>query len=503
MSLELLNSVFSELFTVEVMLVLFLGVVGGIFIGALPGLSTLMAVALLIPVTFSMDPIPGLIMLTAVYTSSMFGGSIVAILLHTPGTPSSAATSLDGYPMTLKGQGAKAIGISAISSMLGGFFSAIVLLFLAPPLAGVSIMFSAPEYFLIAIFGLTIIGSLSAQSMVKGLMAGVFGLFIGTIGVDIFTGYNRFTFGFAELQGGLPLIPAMVGLFSISQVLIQIESIGKEQVKQKIAKVKGKVLPTFSELKKLLPNITRSSFIGTFVGILPGAGGDIASWVSYNEARRFSKNKDTFGKGNIEGVAAAETANNSVTGGSLIPTLTLGVPGSATTAVVLGGFMIHGLNPGNELFTTQANISYSIIFGFMLANILMGVFGLLGARYFAKVGDISFTFVAPVVVGLSVVGAYAVNNSMFDIWVMLIFGVIGYLSRKVGFHPAPIILGLILGPIAESGFRQSLTMSQGNLLSFYFSRPISVTIMVLIVGALLSPLIIKWMKNKYNKIEKD
>ncbi|WP_134700794.1 tripartite tricarboxylate transporter permease [Ammoniphilus sp. YIM 78166] len=496
MSPDIVSQIIHHLFSIQTMVALVVGVVGGILVGSLPGLSATMAIALLIPITFGMDPVAGLTMLTAIYTAAMYGGSISAILIHTPGTPASAATSLDGYQMTLKGQGAKAIGISTISSMIGGMLSALALLFLAPPLSKVSLMFSAPEYFLIAIFGLTIIGSLASKSMVKGLTAGVIGLLIGAIGVDILTGYPRFTFGFPALETGVSLVPAMIGLFSLSQVMIQAENRGKNQGKKKALNIEGKVLPTWAEFKGIFATIIRSSGIGTFVGMLPGAGADIGSWVSYNEAKRFSKHKEKFGKGHIEGVAAPEAANNAVSGGALIPLLTLGIPGSAATAVLLGGLMIQGLIPGRELFTTHADITYSVIFGFIIANILMGIVGLLGAKYFVKVSVVSDAILAPIIITLCVVGSYAINNNVFDIWVMIIFGFIGYFIRKTGFHPAPIILGMVLGPIAERGFRQSVLMAKGDLLGFYFSRPITVVLMILVLIALFSPMIMNWWVKK-------
>ncbi|WP_102344768.1 tripartite tricarboxylate transporter permease [Bacillus sp. Marseille-P3661] len=496
MEVGILSQVFSQLFTIQTLFALVLGVIGGIIIGSLPGLSATMAIALLIPITFGMDPVSGLTLLTAIYTSAIYGGSISAILIHTPGTPSSAATSLDGYKMTLNGQGAKALGISAISSTIGGFISAVALLFLAPPLSKISLMFSSPEYFLIAIFGLTIIASVAADSLAKGLIGGIFGLLIGTVGIDLLTGYPRFTFGFTSLESGVSIIPAMIGLFSLSQVMIQTEKRKKKATHKKMGAVKGRTLPTLKEFKQIFATIIGSSGIGTFVGMLPGAGGDIAAWVSYNEAKRFSKNKDKFGKGHIEGVAAPEAANNAVTGGSLIPLLTLGIPGNVPTAVLLGGLMVQGLVPGRELFTTHASITYSIIFGFIIANILMGIIGILGAKYFVKVSGVSERILAPIIIGFCVVGSYAISNNMFDVWIMVVFGLIGYIIRKTGFHPAPIILGIILGPIAESGFRQSLVMAKGDILSYYFSRPISVVLIILVVLAIVSPMFIKWIQKK-------
>lgn len=499
MNYDLLIEVATNLLTLEVLAALVLGVAGGILIGSLPGLSSTMGVALLIPVTFGMNPIPGLVMLTAIYTSAMYGGSISSILIHTPGTPAAAATAIDGYKLTQKGMGGKAIGVATVSSMIGGTISAIALLFLAPPLAKISLAFSAPEYFLIAIFGLTIIGSLASKSMIKGLTSGVIGLIIGTVGIDILTGFPRFTFGVPFFQSGISLVPALIGLFSLSQVMIQAEK-SLQKKSKKAGKLEGKILPTMDEFKMISPTILRSSGIGIASGMLPGAGGDIGSWLGLNEAKRFSKNRAEIGTGHIEGVAAPEAANNAVTGGALIPLLTLGIPGSSTTAVLLGGLTMQGLVPGHALFTgSNANITYSIIIGFLIANILMGLIGLSAARIFIKASQAPMVILSPIIVILCVVGSYAINNNFWDVWVMLAFGLIGYFGRKTGFHPAPVIIGIILGPIAENGLRQSLVLSKGDILPYFFSRPLSITLMVLIVLALFSPLIAKLFKNRAYK----
>lgn len=501
MSFELLPQVLANLMTTEVIIAILVGTIGGIIVGALPGLSATMAVALLIPVTFGMSPIAGLTMLTAIYTSAVYGGSISAILLHTPGTPASAATAMDGYALTRQGKGLKALGVATIGSMIGGFISALLLLFLAPPLSKISLQFFAPEYFLIAIFGLTIIGSLAAGNMVKGLASGVFGLGLALVGLDILTGFPRFTFGNANLEAGISLVPALIGLFSLSQVLILIEE--KNKKKEKFTgELKGSVFPSWREFRQMTPTIGKSSIIGTLVGILPGAGGDIGSWVSYNEAKRSAKNKDEFGKGAINGVAASETANNAVTGGAMIPLLILGIPGSAATAVLLGGFIIQGLVPGRDLFTIHANITYSVIIGFVIANILMGIIGLVIAKYVINVTKISDGVIAPIIVVFSVVGSYAINNSIFDVYLMVAFGLLGYFMRKFDFPTAPVVLAIILGPMAENGFRQSLVLSQGDLLSYYLSRPISVILIVLTLLALLAPPIINAAK-KYRTKRRD
>lgn len=341
--------ILSNVFTFEVLFALTLGVIVAIIMGALPGLSASMAVALLIPVTFGMNPVAGLVMLTGVYTAAIYGGSITAILLHTPGTPSSAATAIDGYELAKKGEGFKAIGVATISSVIGGVISAIALIFLSPPLAQISLKFSSLEYFFLALFGLTIIGSLAGDSIAKGLMGGLFGLFIGTIGLDQMNGIPRFTFGFLPLESGISMVPAMIGMFSVSQVMIITEDIikGKSStVSNHENLLTGRFLPTWKEFKMLFPTIIKSSIIGVFIGILPGAGADIGSWVAYNEAKRSSKHPEKFGKGSMMGIAASESANNAVTGGAIIPLLTLGIPGSAVAAILLGGLMIQGLASG-------------------------------------------------------------------------------------------------------------------------------------------------------------
>ncbi|MCM3762295.1 tripartite tricarboxylate transporter permease [Alkalihalobacillus oceani] len=499
MSAEILIEVLGNMFLWETVVAIIIGVIGGMLVGSLPGLSATMAIALLIPLTFGMAPITGLVLLVSVYTAGVYGGSIAAILLQTPGTPSSAATAIDGYQLTLQGKGAKAIGIATISSVTGGVVGGIALLFLAPPLASFSLRFSAPEYFLIAIFGLTIVGGLAGKSMGKGIAAAGFGLVIGCIGVDMLTGYPRFTFGQASLEAGISLIPAMIGLFSISQVMMLAEERRKKKVKTTVAKISGEVLPTRKEFKSILKTLMRSSGIGVLVGILPGAGGDIGSWIGYNDAKRSSKNKEKFGKGALEGVAGPESANNAVVGGALIPTLTLGIPGSAATAILLGGLYMQGFIPGHELFTVHAVTTYSMIFGFIIATITVGIIGLLAAKYFAKVAKVSNGILAPIIVALSVIGSYAINNNIFDIWVMLAFGIIGYLMRKTGFHPAPVVLGMILGPIAEQGLRQSFMMTSESILTYYLSRPISVALIILTIATLFGPTVVKWVKIKRNK----
>lgn len=496
------TQVLSNLLSFESMIALIVGVVGGMIIGALPGLSGSMAIALLLPITFSMDPAAALIMLMAIYTSAMTGGSISAILLHTPGTPASAATVIEGYPLTKQGRGLEAVGMSMISSTFGGLFSAVALLAIAPPLARISLKFSEPEYFLIALFGLTIIGSLAGDSMVKGLLMGLLGLFFATVGLDGVSGMIRFTFGIDRLMSGIQMVPAMIGLFSISQVLVQFESysdINKSILEQNKSKLSGKFLPSLRELPRYLPIMLLSSIIGVIVGILPGAGGNIGSWVSYDQAKRLSKRKEEFGHGSLEGLCACETGNNAVTGGAFIPLLTLSIPGSPAAAIILGGLLIHGLVPGNRLFTQQATITYTILFGFLLANLAMGLFGLLIAKHVVKVTQVPNSVLAPIIIVLSIIGSYAINASMFDVYIALLFGFIGYLMHKFKFPPAPLILGLVLGLQAEGGLMRSIVMARGDVLGYYFSRPICIILMVMIILSIFAPFISSLISKFYHR----
>jgi len=502
-------AILGEVFQPDVMIALMLGLIVSIIMGALPGLSASMAVALLIPVTFGMSPVAGLVMLTGVYTGAVYGGSITAILLHTPGTPAAAATAIDGYELAKQGKGFKAIGVATICSVIGGAISALALMFLSPPLANIALKFGPLEYFFMALFGLTIIASLAGDSMAKGLMGGLFGLFLGIVGLDQMNGVPRFTFGMLALEGGISMVPAMIGMFSVSQVMIMTEEIRKGKAKlQENADnlLTGRFLPAWPEFKALIPTIVKSSIIGVFIGILPGAGADIGSWVAYNEAKRSSKHPEKFGKGAFEGIAASETANNAVTGGALIPLLTLGIPGSSVAAILLGGLMIQGMVPGYELFSVYAKTTYSIMFGYLLANILMGFVGYVISRQAVKLAKVPTTILAPIIVALSVVGSYSIQNSMFDVYIMGIFGLLAYFMRKAGFGTAPTILGVILASMLEANFRRTLILAKGNMLAYFFIRPISIVLALLVIGSLLLPIIVNKVKRKMNsdlKIEED
>lgn len=493
------QQVLTNLISIESLMALVLGVVGGMIIGALPGLNATMAISLLIPITYSMAPHAAFIMMMAVYTSAFYGGSLTAILIHTPGTPSSAATAGDGYALTKKGRGLEAMGMSTVASMFGGAVSGVALLTLAPLLGKISLMFSAPEYFLIVILGLSIIGGLGGGSMIKGFLMGCFGLFLGTIGTDGLTGQLRFTFGIDGLYAGISTVPALIGLFSISQALVLSEKYldFKNGIHRTLDdnSMKGKFLPSFKEMLRLGPNFIRSAIIGVVVGILPGAGGDIGAWFAYSQAKKASKHPEEFGDGSLEAICASETANNAVTGGSIIPLITLGIPGSTVAAVLLGALILHGLTPGQSMFTKNITTTYTIIIGFILANIMMGLIGIVICRQVVKITKVSDAILIPVIVVLSTIGSYSINNRFSDVYLMLIFGLIGYLCRKLDLPTAPIILGMLLEATGESGFKNAILMSKGQpVILYYLQRPASLVLLVLIFLTVVVPIISMAMK---------
>ena len=465
----------------------------GIAIGCLPGLSAAMGVALLLPMTFAMPAETGLIVLGGIYCGAIFGGSISAILIHTPGTPASAATAIEGYQLTLQGKAGKALAVSCYSSFWGGLLSCISLYFFAPLLAKLAMKFGSPEYFWLSIFGLTIIAGVSSDSMLKGLMSGAFGLLLSTIGMDPIEGAKRFMFGQSALYEGINTTCALIGLFSMSQVLILAEKKIKERAKA--AKFTDKLAITREEAKLLAPTILRSWIIGNLIGILPGAGASIACFMGYNTAHQFAKHPEQFGKGSIEGVAGSEAANNAVTGGSLIPMLTLGIPGESVTAVLMGGLIIQGLQPGPELFTRYAPMTYTFFAGFVLVQFLMLGIGLLGCRGFAQISRLSDAILIPSVTVLCVVGSFAIHKNFLDVVIMMIFGIIGYMVRKFGLNAAAIVLALILGPIGEKGLRRSLVLSGGNP-AILFSTPLCWVLIGLCVFGVLSPIFMSRMEKK-------
>lgn len=473
-----------------------LGTVVGITVGALPGFTPTMGIAVLIPITYTMNATSALVFLGAIYCGSMFGGSISAILINTPGTSAAAATAMDGYPMTAKGKAHQALVEASVASFWGGIVSVLALIFLAPPLAKFAFQFGPQEKFMMALFGLTIIASLSTKDVIKGLMMGCVGLVIACIGMDPIQGQPRFTFGSSYLMGGITMIPAVIGLFSVSQIFTTLKDPVQLADKGMIAQFKAAKIAV-TDLVRYPVTYLRSAIIGIVVGIIPGTGGDVASYVSHNMGKMFTKEED-FGSGAREGVACCEAANNAVTGGTLIPTLTLGVPGNATTAVLLSGLTIQGLTPGYGLFTSEKQITYPFICALFIANLLMLLIGMFGAKHFAKVTLTPKNILSAFVLSLSIMGTYAVRGNLKDVGVMLIFGVIGYLLKLYKFNVVPVVLGLILGPMAEAGLSQALLLNQNDLgvtLMSLFTRPICIVLMVLMAASVVTPFVME-RKNK-------
>jgi putative tricarboxylic transport membrane protein len=480
----------------RVLIILILGVAVGISIGALPGLTATMGVALILPMTFGMDPVVGILLLVGVYFGAIYGGSIAAILLNTPGTPSSAATALDGYPLAKKGQALKALTVSTVSSAIGGVLSVVILILVAPKLAQFALKFSAPESFALAIFGLSIISGIAGKYPIKGFIMGFLGLLIASIGMDPVGGFPRFNFGSTNLMGGVNFIVIMIGLFAASEAFQTIEDSFKSG---EVLKIKDKANLKWSEFKSLIVTILRSTGIGTFIGMIPGAGGDISCFVAYGEAKRFAKKDEKFGEGELKGVAASEAANNATTGGAMIPLLTLGIPGDAVTAVMLGALMVQGLQPGPLLFVENATLVYTLFIGMILANLLILIIGLPAIRLFVKVLSIPKIYIAAIILILCVVGSFALGNNMFDVWVMLIAGLIGYFLKKHDYPPSPLILALILGPMMESNLRRSLVLADGDW-TVFVTRPISAILIALAVLTLFNPLLQKYISKRKNDI---
>ena len=476
----------ASVFTDPYLLVLILGTtIIGVVIGALPGLGATTGAALLLPFTLTMEPVHAIAVLATIYCSATFAGSITAILINAPGTSAAAATCLDGYPLAQRGEAGRALGIAVVSSTIGGIFSVIALAIAAPLLARVAYEFRPPEYFALTLFGLSMLASISAGGAVRNLIGGLFGVWLATIGADKSTSIERFMFGNYELYEGLNFIPVMIGLFAMSELLVQ--STRLNQVVEAIS-MKAVQLPSLLDYKKIWKTIVRSCGIGMFIGVLPAEGATVASMIGYSEARRWSKTPEEFGKGAIEGVAGAEAANNAATGGAMVPTMVLGIPGSGTTAVILVGLLVHGLRPGPHLFTEQVDKVYAIFGAMLVANIMFLALGLYAAKLFARVSLVPTAMLWPIVFALSVIGAYALNQALLDVWLVLIFGVIGYLFRRFGFAVAPIAIGLILGEMVETNLQNSLKMFDGQWWRIA-TQPLAALFLILSVLGLCGPLL--------------
>jgi Uncharacterized protein conserved in bacteria len=467
------------------------GVTAGTVIGALPGLTATMAIAVLTPLTFTLEPSSALIALGAIYTGGIYGGCYAAILINTPGTPSSIATTLDGFPMAKRGDGDLALTLAVLASVFGGIVGALALLFISPLLAKVALAFGPVEYFWLAILGLTLVAALSEGSLIKGLIGCCFGLLIALVGTAIVGGDTRFVFGTTTLLGGVDVIVGLIGLFCIP-VLIDLVATPEAHLKMS-SDVRGfRLKEALSIAWKSKWNMLRSSALGTIIGILPAAGGPVASLIAYAEARRASKRPQNFGKGEPDGLIASESANNATVGGGLIPTLTLGIPGTPADAIILGALLVHGVRIGPNLFSNQSSIVYTFMFGLIIATIMMLPVGLILGRYFYRsIIAIPKAILAPGIAFLTILGTYAVHNNIYEVWLMLGLGGVGWILQKMGVPPAPIVLGLVLGPIAEQGFVQAWLIGNatGNVLGMFFGRPISIAIICVALLVLFYPAI--------------
>jgi putative tricarboxylic transport membrane protein len=480
----------------DVIAMLAVGIILGIIVGALPGLTAAMAVAVLLPISFFIDPLLSIPFLLAITKGAIYGGSIPAILINTPGTGAAAATVLDGYPLARLGKARKALELALYSSFIGDTSSDIVVIFLISAIASVALLIGPPEYFGIFLFSFALISGLTGRSLVRGLISASLGLFIGSIGLDPLVGVGRFAFGSAELSGGISFIALIIGVFALSELFLYAEvSIKKRAAEEaeilRSLREAGNEPLSFREFRACGRTIARSTVVGTIIGAIPGIGQDVAAFLSYALARRASKEPQKFGKGALEGVAAPEAGNNAVNGASLIPLLSFGIPGDVVTAVLFGAFLINGLRPGPRLFEDHGTVVYGILFAMLLSNIFMLLFGALALRYVALIARLPRRLVFPIVAVLCVVGAFALNNSIFDVHVMLAFGVLGYVLRKFDFPLAPLIITFILGTQFESSLGQSLIIGDGSL-DIFLKRPIALAfillaLIVLVLGARRTP----------------
>lgn len=491
--MEWINTLLSIL-QPNILIYLIVGVAVGAIIGALPGLSATMGIAILTPLTFWFTPEQGFAMLLGLWNSAIWAGSISAILINTPGTPASIATTFDGYNMYKRGQGGLALGINVVYSVIGGLFSTIVLIFASFPLAKLAIKFGPPEYFALALFGLSMMISVSGNSILKGLMVGFAGLLVSTIGIDPLLAMPRFTLGNGNLLDGISFIPVMIGMFGLGEVLYQIyhnSKIKEDEERQKVKNLKlGRVLINAKEFIRLLPSTIMSCITSVIIGAIPACGGDIASIICWGQAKRMSKKPEEFERGSIEGLASSCTANNGVIGGVMTTMLTLGIPGDAVSAVLIGSLMMYGMQPGPRLFIENKPFIMNIMCLMIMANIVILILGLVTTKLTAKVLAVKKEIVWASVILLCIIGSFALNNSLFDVIIMIISGVLGFFFKKMDFAPGPFILGLLLGNMVESNLRRSLIMSQGSI-SIFFTKPITLVLLIFIMLSLIMPIIKK------------
>ncbi len=477
--LENLAYGFSFVFQPFPFLMLVFGVVIGVIVGALPGITGSLGIILLLPLVSQLDSRVAMVMLCGLFCASMFGGSISAILIRTPGGASAAATMMDGYPLAQKGYAGKAIGIAAIASFFGGILSTACLILIAPQLSKVALQFHGADFFSLAVFGLSMIGGSSGKNVIKGLISGVFGMFIATVGIDSIMGTTRFTFGSVALMNGFPLLTVLIGVFAVSEVF---QSAGKRFSEIDLPKQELKnILPSWKEIRSILKVSGISGLIGVFIGIIPGTGGAISSFMAYNFCKKISKNPEEWGQGSLEGIAAPESSNNGTTGGALIPMLTLGVPGDVVTSVMLGALVLIGVRPGPLIFLEHAPLVYTIFAGMIVIQFVMLAFSLGFARISPVILKIPQTMLMPIVMVLCVVGTFSLSNQLYNVFIALLFGLFGLFMRRYDFPAAPMVLGVILGPMAEANLNRALVVTNNDW-TILFTRPLSLTFLIVAAG---------------------
>lgn len=481
---EMLFAGFGSVMTLQIIMLIAAGVALGLVFGSIPGLTATMAVAICLPITYGMDPIAGMSLLMGLYIGGVSGGLIPAILLKLPGTPSSIATTFDGYPMAQRGEPGKAFNYAIVSSFLGGLLSIIVLIMIAPPLGRVALQFGPFEFFAIVVFSLTLIASLSGDSLPKGIMAGLLGISFAMVGSAPIDAYPRFTYGFTDMNAGFNLLPVLIGLFALSEIFLSAEKKVKKGLNAKLSKVNYKV--TVKEYIAQGWNFLRSSLIGLGIGILPGIGGGTSNIIAYVAAKSSSKKSEEFGKGSPDGIVASESSNNAAVGGALVPLISLGIPGDTVTAMLLGGLVLHGLQPGPLLMQNSGDVVYGIFAALLIANVFMILFLFMGMKGFIRLLSIPQHILYPIILALCVVGAFGVNNRLFDVGALLFFGVLGYLMIKFGFPLTPLVLGFILGPLLETNLRRGLMLSQGDFMPFLTSPIAAAFLFVAAVSVILA-----------------
>ena len=477
-----------------------LGTLAGIYVGAIPGLSVTMATSILISFTFKWPVNEALALIAGVFVGGVYGGSRTAILLNIPGAPSAIATALEGYPMAKRGEAGEAIGLTTVMSVLGGFIGILALALFAPVISDFAILFQSRDYLLLGLIGILLVGTLSGESFAKGVFSGALGVLIGMVGLDPMTAEGRFTFGSITLMGGIPYVAAMIGFFGVAEALVQLHQLDLKAVKQKI----DRIIPRFRDIKKYFWLAIRTSGIGTIIGALPGTGGDIAALLAYDHAKRSTKKPEVpFGKGAKEGLVAPETANNAAVGGAFVPMLTLGIPGDAVTAVIIGALFIHGLKPGPLMLVETPHLFWFTVGNLTLANIFLLIFGLTGIKIFTKIVECPKAVLIPLIIVLSAVGTYAIQNNPVHIYWMLLFGVVGYFLKVYGFQVGPVILGVILGPMMDTNYRRTMIAARGDIGNFLWnlvSHPITLVLTVFLIVMILSQTPLKrWIVNYFAK----